>query len=156
MDRCHCGLLNADSSSHDFHNRRDAVRRAACTRNDLSRVPLESIHRVDHGGNVLAFRRSRQDDEARSSLNVLHEIVSLSKDACTLEHDINAHFAPRQLGRVPFAQNGIILAVNFQALVLRADIPGPSSVYGVEFQQIGEIIGRQHIVNCSQAQSRFF
>ena len=50
--------------------------------------------------------------------------------------------APRQLGRVPFAQNGIILAVNIQAVFLRADIPRPSSVHGVEFQQIGEIIGR--------------
>ena len=112
MDRRHGGLPDADAPAQDLHHGRDAVCCATCARNNLSGTLLELIHRVDHGGNILAFCRSGQDDKAGPSLNVLYQIDSFSKDARALEHYINAYFAPRQLGQISFPQNGIILAIN--------------------------------------------
>ena len=112
MDRRHGGLPDADAPAYDLHHGRDTVCCATRARNNLSGTLWELIHRVDHGGNILAFRRSGQNDKARSSLNVLYQIDSFSKGTRTLEHHVNAHFPPRQLGQTSFPQNGIILAVN--------------------------------------------
>src|SRR6476660_3920558 len=98
MDRRHGGLPDADAPAHDLHHGRDAVCRATRARNNLSGTLRELIHRVAHGGDILAFRRSERDYKAHSSLNVLYQINSFSKGARTLEHYINAHFVPRQLG----------------------------------------------------------
>jgi hypothetical protein len=76
----------------------------------------------------------------RSSLNMFRQIVSFSEGARTLEYHVDAHLAPRQLGGVAFAQNGIILAVNMQAVFVCVDIPRPSSVYGVEFSGYASLL----------------
>ena len=69
----------------------------------------------------------------------------LVNTACTLEHDVDTHPTPRQLRRFTFAQNRIVDAINIQTAVAGVDIPGPSSINGVEFQKVSEIVSGQHI-----------
>ena len=80
-------------------------------------VLLRSVHCVDDGRDVIALRRSRQNNKTRPGFDVLDEIVSSCKHACTLEHDVDTHLTPRQLRRFTFAQNRIVDAINIQTAV---------------------------------------
>src|SRR4051812_45183128 len=77
---------------------------------------------------------------------MLDEIISSCKDACTLEHDIDAHLTTRQLRRFTFAQNRIVDAINIQTAVDGVNIAGPPAINGVELQMIGKIVSRQYVV----------
>ena len=75
------------------------------------------------------------------------------KDACTLEHNVDTHPPQGSLRRFTFAQNRIVDAINIQTAVPGVDIPGPSSINGVEFQKVSEIVSRQHVVYRGETKS---
>jgi hypothetical protein len=108
---------------------------------------------MDDGRDVITLGRSRQNNKTRPSVDVLDKIVLFCKDACTLEHDVDTHLTPRQLRRFTLAQNRIVDAINIQTAIHGVDIPSPPSINRVEFQKVGEIVSRQHVVYGREAQS---
>jgi hypothetical protein len=88
VDCRHDGLTNANPPAENLHDRRDAIRRAARTRNDR-RLVIRCVYTVDDRLDLLVNRGRRQDHVGRSRLHVFGQVIVTSKGACTLEHDVD-------------------------------------------------------------------
>src|SRR6185312_12728019 len=100
------------------------------------------------------FRGSRKDDKACACFDVLREINTLPEGACALEHQIDSHLAPGQCSGIPGAQDRIILAIDVQVVFVRPDVPVPSPVNSVKFEQIRKIVSGNQIVDGDKIESR--
>ena len=95
------------------------------------------IHIVIHAqdqGQVFAFGGSRYDNFAGAALEVAGCFVGVREYAGGLDHQINAHFRPRYLRRVPFGEDLDAAAVHDQVSVVGFNLSGVAAIAGVILQ----------------------
>src|SRR5437764_13746657 len=112
MYRRHQSLYNADFVVQYFHHRRETVggaRRIGYHRMAaLQRLVIDAID--DRGIDVFAAGRG-DDYFFRAAFEMRARFLLARKEPSALEHDINAHGAPWQIGRIALSEHPALVAI---------------------------------------------
>ena len=147
MDRCHIAALNPNCVVKDFCDRRQAVCRARCVRDDKVICAQCLVVYTVNNCLIRTAGRRRDKDALRSRFQVGCGFFFRGEDTGALKGDINAHFAMWKLFRV--ANGGALKssATNFDAVAvyLYGFIELP--VNRVVLQEVGICFHRAQIVD---------
>ena len=169
VHRGHEALLEAEALlEHDVDERHEAVGGAGGVGDNVvfGGVVLAVVHAHDDG-DVLVLRRGGDDDLLGAGHDVavggLRVVLGgVGEQAGRLDHELHAQLGPGKLGRRLGADHEDVPAVDDEHIVLglvggrllRADRAVETTLGGVVFEQVGQVVGRHDIADGDHIEGR--
>lgn len=113
----------------------------------MFRTQLILVHAKNDGGVKIVAARMRKEHFLRASGNMRLAMLPVAIYARTIQHDIHAQFAPRQIRQRSFMQNTNDIVADKKLLALVANLPCKTPVAGIVFQQMRHACGIRQLVD---------
>ncbi len=113
----------------------------------MFRTQLVLVHAKNDGGVKIVAARMRKEHFLRASGNMRLAMLPVAIYARTIQHDIHAQFAPRQIRQRSFMQNTNDIVADKKLLALVANLPCKTPVAGIVFQQMRHACGIRQLVD---------
>ena len=142
----HQATLDAEIVMQHLGDRRQAVGGAGSSRHDiLTRIlgMIDTIHK--HRRLILGW--GRLDYALGTRRDVLLAGLGGQEQAGGLDHDINADFAPLEVGRILLGSQADFLAVADQGIALDRHFTFKTTVHGIVLEHIGKVFGIEQVIN---------
>ena len=140
--------LDAEVVEQDLGHRGQAVGGAGGVRDQLvlGRIVLALVD-AEHDRDVRVLGGRGDHDLLGAGLQVLGGHGPVPEDAGGLHHDVDAHLAPRQRGRILGRADADLPAVDEDRLALGLHLGVQRAVDGIVLQQVGQRLGVGQIID---------
>src|SRR4029077_718219 len=96
---------------------------------------------------VRVFRGGADQHSFRSRLQMQLGLVTVGKETCRFEHDIDVQFFPRQIGRIALLQDLNFVTAHDDVLVIVTNLTVEFAVHRIPFEQMRQSVCVSEIVD---------
>src|SRR2546423_176185 len=153
MDGRHRRMTKSERVPNDLDHWHQAVRRARRVGDDRVFCGIVLVAVDSHyDRNVLALRRSRDQNFFRSTLYMLSSRVGIGEPPGGLEHDVHAEVFPRECAGIFLSKNFYLVAVDDDRVFSGFDVALISAVHRVVLEEVRQSLGVGQIVDGDEVQ----